>query len=362
MPIEDSLNVANPIVVSVHDEIKRTTDILESRIPPLLLRSPPPPQVSSRSVTPELDTLPSSIETDKNENNSQTNSNFNLDFAFDLNSFDENETVSDDLSDLSSQITTNRNLLVESNNKKFEEEEEEIKFSANNIVNEGSNWANFDSKPFASSNTNPENNKKLEDTNLCNEIKNEVPTNDEEKLGGDDDDDDEWADFVDNTPVSNFNIPNEINNSEFISKVDTNQNRPIANTETTQPLEVKIKDSPSDQIVLDNLVNKLFTNLNANGNYFSETDKTQEMFIDDDETWKQLKAYTSVIDASISLQFKWNLSCLEENCLNSLNLVRVENNQVRILATFSFITLNLVVSLLLFCYEFFSRLITRSVT
>jgi len=356
MPIEDSLNVANPIVVSVHDEIKRTTDILESRIPPLLLRSPPPPQASSRSITPEPDTLPSSIETDKNENNNQTNSNFNLDFAFDLNSFDENETVSDDLSDLSAQITTNRNLLVESNNQKFEEEE--IKFPANTISNESSNWADFDSKPFASSNTNPENNKKLEDTNLCNEIKNEVPTNDdEEKLGGDDDDDDEWADFVDNTPVSNFNIPNEINNSEFISKADTNQNRPtIANTETTQPPEVKNRDFPSDRIVLDNLVNKLFTNLNVNGNYFSETDKSQEMFIDDDETWKQLKAYTSVIDASISLQFKWNLSCLEENCLNSLNLVRVENNQVRFkiyMPTFSFKTLNLVVSLLFILLKFF---------
>ena len=79
------------------------------------------------------------------------------------------------------------------------------------------------------------------------------------------------------------------------------------------------------------VVNELFKNVNCSFESClnkANVENLNEMFIDEDEAWKQLKDYTSVIDASVSLQFKWNMSCLEENFLNSLNLSRVENSQV----------------------------------
>jgi hypothetical protein len=317
MPLEESLDLTDSIVVSVNDdELQRPSELLENRIPPLLLRSPPPPQSKSRSITPELGTLSSFGEDNTNDTeNVYNNSNFNLDFAFDLNNFDENADVGDDLCEFSTQIAANRNLLVESSNQNFNLEENKSN------TNESSNWADFDSKPFSSNETR---------NNEMKNVKEEVNFDNEN-------DDDEWADFVDNNakPAIGLEIPNEAMHNESKSKLDTNQNGLTEKSEPATPLFVKNKDF-SEQIVLENLVNQMFTNLNLNVD-FSETDKIQEMFIDDNETWKQLKTYTSVIDASISLQFKWNLSCLEENCLNSLNLTRIENSQVSAFKTLYFV-------------------------
>lgn len=48
-----------------------------------------------------------------------------------------------------------------------------------------------------------------------------------------------------------------------------------------------------------------------------------EPFIDSNQTWQQIKMLTSNIEESNSLQFKWNLSTLEDNYLNSLELKRI---------------------------------------
>ena len=47
------------------------------------------------------------------------------------------------------------------------------------------------------------------------------------------------------------------------------------------------------------------------------------LIIETDGLWQEIQKFTTVTDASNSLQFKWCLSNLEENYLNSLNLERI---------------------------------------
>ncbi len=50
-----------------------------------------------------------------------------------------------------------------------------------------------------------------------------------------------------------------------------------------------------------------------------------KFYIDKNQTWQQLKSFTSITDESNSLQFKWNLSNLEQSYLDSLSLTRMSN-------------------------------------
>jgi len=48
-----------------------------------------------------------------------------------------------------------------------------------------------------------------------------------------------------------------------------------------------------------------------------------EFIIEKDPTWMHLKVLTATTDESDSLQFRWNLSCLEENYMKSMNMHRI---------------------------------------
>jgi hypothetical protein len=346
MSIESSLDFMSPVeVVISNNNNNNDLDSTNSKIPPLLLRSPPspPPSHLSRSNSPNV----------QNDDNNQhehdivdqlpqppsiisANTNFNIDFAFDLNNYDENNKVDEEEQHI---FNTNAHTMLDNNLSAENIDEKPFEFS--NLDNDksanddDSDWANFDFKQPTNLNVNtseinaitlePKDTQKIENASMKN-----VPTAQIE------DDDDEWADFVDNTNASNIlNIPNEtINNNnkdnddEGIEKPDENQNAPILEA----PKLVNQKEFV-DHLNVDDLVNKLFTNFNLNiSNDNEETnssDTFKELLIDEDDTWQQLKAYTSVIDASISLQFKWDLSYLEEKCLNSLNLDKIKNIQVK---------------------------------
>ena len=311
-------------------------DILESRIAPLLLRSPPPPS-TSRSVTPEPDsesgaTQPSFIE--------NIHSNFSLDFAFDLNdegNFDnDSHSLDKDEEDfnfnkLASPIAIDRNLVIDEKPLEFNNNSNNNN-NSKSIPNEEPNWAadfNFNEPVNAreSKHDRPIGVATRTDANV-------LPNEPNSSTTFNDDPDDDWADFVDNTKTSST-IPFSIIPIEQVNETLTPRSGDMKTNANQTPKSPFLRnkhdlDEKCHHVnSLDNLVNQLFSSLNVNvKNSLEETDSAKEMFIDDDATWKQLIAYTSVIDASMSLQFKWNLSCLEDNCLNSLNLVRAENSQV----------------------------------
>lgn len=77
----------------------------------------------------------------------------------------------------------------------------------------------------------------------------------------------------------------------------------------------------NDQSVI-NLVEKFLINQNTNEINFCEDIAENELNIDQDSTWNELKRYTSINDESLSLKFKWSLSNLEDEFLKSLGLQR----------------------------------------
>ena len=55
------------------------------------------------------------------------------------------------------------------------------------------------------------------------------------------------------------------------------------------------------------------------------------LIIDSDEMWQQIQTFTTVTDASNSLQFKWCSSNLEDNYLKAISLDKINHNVIIIL-------------------------------
>lgn len=131
------------------------------------------------------------------------------------------------------------------------------------------------------------------------------------------DEEDEFTDFVDNAqeiPQAESAIqPPSV--QQEIPKVDV----PITITHT-EPV------CPPFNYV--EAVEHVFGNVNSL-NIQSEATESTTLFQDQvsqNETWQELKKYTSINDASISLQFKWYLSNLEELYIDALSLERIALN------------------------------------
>ncbi len=210
--------------------------------------------------------------------------------------------------------------------------------SHNNDDIENLNWANFDSnsKLFEENNKDirliidTSNNKyKIEENSVILEEKNVQETiNTHSNI----EEDDDFADFVETSTLQNDAI--EPDSSQISSKKINDIEENIQHCKIDL---IEYNSSSNISIKYDCLLEKLFQNLNYKTkfnftNFNNETNNTEnsEFTIDNDETWKQLKTYTSVTDASISLKFKWILSNLEKNYLNSLNVERVSKNQVKL--------------------------------
>jgi len=161
MSIEKSLDSMSPVEIVLRNDIdiesaKKPVDDLavenNSKIPPLLLRSPPPLQ-TSRSNSPDLEInhvtnneidIVGSLQT---PSIISANSNFNIDFAFDLNNFNENNQLDEDekiSSNTNAQVMPESNLFIE----KLNEKQFEFSSLDNNSksANNESDWANFDFK------------------------------------------------------------------------------------------------------------------------------------------------------------------------------------------------------------------------
>lgn len=70
------------------------------------------------------------------------------------------------------------------------------------------------------------------------------------------------------------------------------------------------------------LVENFLLKQNMNEITFCEDKTENELNVDQDSTWNELKRYTSINDESLSLKFKWSLSNLEDEYLKSLSLQR----------------------------------------
>lgn len=238
--------------------------------------------------------------------------------------------------------------------------------------------AEFDEDSTIGANNNPSSNNQWVDVfnNNNNNSSNEISSNysgdlvnvDEANKNNenapnvvDDDDDDEWADFVDPTTaitnvIPELNVTLQLNNDN--SHPSTNDNArtnnipsEIKNGETTvigqknpspPPFPNNIEnssgaanDDDTSTSSLDfgylSLIDKLaVVSSDDSFRFGKDLADLNEINVDLDETWMQLKDYTSVNDASSSLKFKWLLSELENNYLNSINVNRVVLNNAQV--------------------------------
>lgn len=303
----------------------------ENSIPPLISKSPPPSPNPSHS--PNLF---------KQEPHISLNNSFHTPFEEQLINDDPGANQNDldssipSLSDFNL-VKSNKTEPISNHNTNADVQESRNTggdgffnnlngFDNSNQV-EDLNWANFDTKldSFEANTDNLNSDLNKEETNGASELnvnKKEEPA--------EVDDEDDWADFVENTDFISTNIENTAVNIPVVPVAQTQQQVPIQATPTF--------NTPMNQSVsefnLDSLVMKLFDNLNLSESSFlneeagSIGDGLNELAIDCDKFWQQLITYTSVTDASASLQFKWSLSDLEDNYIKSLNLNKPQPNQV----------------------------------
>lgn len=294
--------------MSFNDKIisENTTNFEKNVVPPLLSKSPPSPSIdNSQNNENSLDGIKEgdyemnfkSIDLNQN-NDSKNQKEFNYSKQNHFISNNSNQELIDAIS------TGDLNQLSAIN----------LKDSHNNHSS-NLNWANFDTDS------------KIFEQNISNANENDEGKKIEESMikHSNHQEDDDFADFVETST-----LPNE----SFISVTAQ------AYCKTSRILQKNInlidnKISSSNIAILDYdpLLENLFENLNEKTksilqNFTKKSIETKEFIIDNNETWTELKNYTSVTDASISLKFKWILSNLEKNYLNSLNIERVTKIQV----------------------------------
>lgn len=129
------------------------------------------------------------------------------------------------------------------------------------------------------------------------------------------DEEDEFTDFVDNAQE----IP-QVESSTLTSVQPISVDAPPATTKIahTEPV------CPPFNFV--EAVEHVFGNVNSLNIQSSESTTLFQDQVSQNETWQELKKYTSINDASISLQFKWYLSNLEELYIDALSLERIAQN------------------------------------
>lgn len=108
---------------------------------------------------------------------------------------------------------------------------------------------------------------------------------------------------------------------------------PIINnqiTQSAQSAQLQVQQVEENSNLINNLIEKLFTSEAARFEFSKREENLKEnnelLNIDLDEMWQELKTFTSINDASLSLKFKWYLSNLEDNYLKSLSLQRASPN------------------------------------
>jgi hypothetical protein len=150
-----------------------------------------------------------------------------------------------------------------------------------------------------------------ENTSFFAEKPNQIPV----KETAQEDEDDEFSDFVDNA---------ECVQAESIIQERTQINLATQHTLNGASAELQISTVLEPVLDFSELADRLF--LKADSFFKPNVDslETRHEFSDvkSNPTWEQLKTYTSINDASISLKFKWYLSNLESFYLESLNLDR----------------------------------------
>ncbi|RNA36921.1 hypothetical protein BpHYR1_037017 [Brachionus plicatilis] len=109
----------------------------------------------------------------------------------------------------------------------------------------------------------------------------------------------DWADFGPQTPHVASPVLAEDEWTDFVENPKIVQNTPFLN-----------------------LIENFLHNQNKSDINFCENIAENELNIEQDATWNELKRYTTINDESLSLKFKWSLSSLEDEYLKSLNLQR----------------------------------------
>ena len=222
-------------------------------------------------------------------------------------------------------------------------------------ADQGEEWAKFDFEPSAAFDSQA--NVLEGDTKLnADTVENvdEIGKNGDDGDNDDDDDDDDFADFVDSS-----NFPQ---NSELLASLpplpslappppqistqlpEPSEPQPQPTHKTVTPSASRIDtltpaapapalQQPSSNINIsvnyDQILNDLFNDQTTNDVSPRPTPTSTPasasglVSIDQDDMWQQLRTYTSVTDASISLKFKWIKSELEHFYLNALNVQRV---------------------------------------
>jgi hypothetical protein len=138
------------------------------------------------------------------------------------------------------------------------------------------------------------------------------------------DEDDEWGNFVDvrqpHTTFIDANIP--INSTD------------LPNKSTEFNANMTAKNEMNQLTLVENMLNEIFASVNKDEIFKHEKNESKESnrnenieldMMSDNQIWQELLLFTSIIDMSNSLNFKWSLSDLEESYLDSLSLHRAKS-------------------------------------
>lgn len=183
-----------------------------------------------------------------------------------------------------------------------------------------SGWANFEPSVSSNNNVNFKNDFPSDIINQSNKLADTKEISNPSETTNNDDD--EWGNFVEIEQVS---IPNNQNNHNANKLSD-------ANTDFSQEQqeEIILEKNLKSETVATNLIdydlilNDLFNSKNVK--FFNDAYNdlvVNNLVIETDDLWQEIQTFTTVTDASNSLQFKWCLSNLEDNYLSALNLERI---------------------------------------
>lgn len=178
--------------------------------------------------------------------------------------------------------------------------------------------------------------------NLSNELNTTEPEDNEEK--NNEDDDDEWADFVDSSlkppePESSSTQQQQQQqqqnlmqtNGAFNATVDACKLDNVSSKLETSPPKSDEAPPKTDVLSMFNHQeesSQILSRLFGSSSFLNSKSVPKEssvinispLDVNGDKTWNQLKEFTFINDASPSLKFKWVLSELETNFLNSINI------------------------------------------
>jgi hypothetical protein len=316
-------------------------EAISSIIPPLISNSPPPEPTSpnnSPSASIVDDDLPNLYDSIQKEPVRSLNDPSPL--GLDTNdSFDLPQVPSHQVDLEDAKINSIENIPIQiSNFTDWDPFNVQTNTKESNIESNAGDWANFvatESNFQSFVNTTDKNSSENTDLNKEQEKENQmqaVITN------ASIDDDDEFSEFVDNSDIQSEEIQTQPPTASAVELP-----KPIL-SENVAPSPLTTIPEPVLDLV--GIAEKVFSNFDS----FFKPDATHVSAEFDDcldvksnDTWLQLKTYTSINDASISLKFKWYLSNVESFYLESLNLERaaIPIKVGNILSNFFIVHLNL---------------------